>query len=234
MVSWGKFGAFDIGCGNFIDNRSIGGSILGTAYDGLFNPTGLVQQSVANGDPVVYVALNYRIGIFGFAAAKALRDAKSENIGLRDQRAAIGWIRDNIAAFGGDPDNITLFGQSFGGISVGLQLVAYAGRREFLFHKAIMASGGISVNRLDTLSVKNTAEVAETLKCIVAGGTVDDAALDCLRKTPLATLVKVELDQAARSKPSFGFAAFSAVVDGDLIPDQPSKLFQEGQFYKSK
>ena len=27
--------------------------------------------------------------VFGFAASKALQDAKSENVGLRDQRAAL-------------------------------------------------------------------------------------------------------------------------------------------------
>jgi carboxylesterase type B len=177
--------------------------------------------------------MNYRIGIFGFAAAKALRDAKSENIGLRDQYAAMEWVRDNIADFGGDPARITLWGQSFGAISVGLQMVAYGGKRPALFEKAIMASGAISANRSDQFAVQNTAVVAEGLGCTAAGGVVDDHALECLRKTPRARLLKEQLDQATKVKPPFGFAAFSAVVDGDVIPDQPFKLLQAGRFLRS-
>lgn len=211
-----------------------GGAILGEAYDELFNPVGLVQQSVANGQPVLYVAMNYRIGIFGFASAKVLRDAKSENVGLRDQYAAIEWVKDNIAAFGGDPDDITLFGQSFGSISIGLQMVAYGGEREALFHKAIMTSSGISGDRSNEFVRSNTAAVAEALKCTSNSGTIDDSALECMRETPLATLLKVQLAQATKVRPSFGFAAFTAVIDGDLIPDQPYKLLQEGRFSKRK
>ncbi|KAI9711925.1 MAG: hypothetical protein M1812_007079 [Candelaria pacifica] len=210
-----------------------GGAILGDAYDGYFNPVGLVQQSVANGQPVIYVAANYRIGVFGFAAAAALRDAKSENIGLRDQYVALEWVKNNIAAFGGDPDNVTLFGQSFGGISVGLQMVAYGGEREALFHKAIMTSGAISSDRSGKSVVKNTAAVAEGLKCTTAGGIVDDAVLACLREAPLADLFEVQYGVATRAKPSFGFAAFTAVIDGDILPYQPDKLLQEGRFLKN-
>lgn len=178
--------------------------------------------------------MNYRVGIFGFAAAKTLRDAKAENVGLRDQYAALEWIRDNIAAFGGDPNRVTLSGQSFGGIAVGLQIVAYGGERKALFHQGIMSSGGISVDRSDTFAVKNTAAVAEKLGCSGAGGTVDDAAVACLRETPLDQLLKAELDQATGVKPPFGFAAFSAVVDGDFIPDQPTQLYKDGRFSKGK
>ncbi len=211
-----------------------GGAILGEAYDGFFNPVGLVRQSIANTQPVIYVAINYRIGVFGFAAAEALRDAKSENIGLRDQYLGMKWVKDNIAAFGGDPDNITLFGQSFGGISVGLQMVAYGGKQEALFNKAIMTSGAISSDRADTAVVKRTAAVAEGLKCTSRGGKVDNAALACLREAPLESLFKVQYEVATQSKPSFGFAAFTAVIDGDILPDQPDKLLREGRCLKSR
>lgn len=66
-----------------------------------FNPVGLVQQAVKNDQPVIYAAMNYRLGVFGFASAGALRSAKSENIGLRDQYLALQWIKENIGAFGG-------------------------------------------------------------------------------------------------------------------------------------
>ena len=39
-----------------------GGFVFGKAYDRFYNPEGLVQESVASGHPVIYVALNYRVG----------------------------------------------------------------------------------------------------------------------------------------------------------------------------
>ena len=70
-----------------------GGSALGTAYDQLYNPDGLIRQGKQNGQPIVFVAMNYRLGIFGFATNHALRKKKHGNVGLRDQRAALEWVR---------------------------------------------------------------------------------------------------------------------------------------------
>lgn len=214
------------------NEHPIGGSILGEAYDGFFNPVGLVRQSIENEEPIVYVAMNYRVGVFGFAAAKVLQENKAENLGLRDQHLALEWIRDNIAAFGGDPSRITLFGQSFGGISVGLQMVAWGGKQEKLFHKAIITSGAISADRNNAFAIKNTAAVANGVKCTDKHGVVDEAAVSCLRNAPLADLLKSNLDVATTVRPSYGFAAFSPVVDGDIIPDQPEKLLTEGKFLR--
>lgn len=178
--------------------------------------------------------MNYRIGVFGFAAAQPLREQKSENIGLRDQRLALEWMRDHIAAFGGDPSRVTLFGQSFGGISIGLQMVAWGGQQEKLFNKAIMASGAISVNRNDAFVTKNTLAVAKAANCTNEHNVVDDSTIACMRGLPLSDLNKHNLDVAMKVKPSMGFAAFSAVVDGDMLPEQPLKLLNEGKFLPSK
>lgn len=86
-------------------------------------PDGLILQSIENGTPIIHVAINYRLGVFGFAQSAALKADKSENAGLRDQRLALEWIRDNIDAFGGDPEKITVHGQSSGGECI-LVLVA--------------------------------------------------------------------------------------------------------------
>jgi carboxylesterase type B len=76
---------------------------------------GLVQQSMENELPVLFVAINYRVNIFGFADSDALRSSKSLNAGLRDQRLALEWVKENIEYFGGNPDRVTIFGQSSGG-----------------------------------------------------------------------------------------------------------------------
>ena len=78
----------------------------------------------------MYVAINYRLNIFGFASSPALKNEKSLNTGLLDQRLALQWISQYIAAFGGDPKSVTLFGQSSGGNGIGQQLTSYGGKGE--------------------------------------------------------------------------------------------------------
>jgi para-nitrobenzyl esterase len=93
---------------------------------------------------VVLVAMNYRVGRFGFFAFPALsRERPEENKGnyaYMDQISALQWVKRNIAAFGGNPDNVTIFGFSAGGVSVHSMLASPQARG--LFHKAIVQSGG--------------------------------------------------------------------------------------------
>ena len=177
--------------------------------------------------------MNYRIGVFGFAASKSISAAKKANVGLRDQYLALEWIRDNIAHFGGDPSRVTLFGQSFGGISTGLHLTAYGGERPALFHKAIMTSGSVSGDRSDHYTITNTGVVADELKCTKTPGFVDDSVIECMKEVPLDTIAPLQLALAKKAKPSFGFAAYPPVVDGDFIPEQPDVLLAKGRFLKS-
>lgn len=92
---------------------------------------------------IVFVSVNYRVGIFGFYAHPELTKESginaSGNYGLMDQVAALKWVKDNIAAFGGDPANVTIAGQSAGSMSVN-SLVA-SPLAKGLFNKAIAQSG---------------------------------------------------------------------------------------------
>ncbi len=93
---------------------------------------------------VVLVAMNYRVGRFGFFAFPALSserpDENKGNYAYMDQIAALQWVRRNISAFGGNPNNVTIFGFSAGGVSVHSILASPQARG--LFHKAIVESGG--------------------------------------------------------------------------------------------
>jgi para-nitrobenzyl esterase len=93
---------------------------------------------------VVLVAMNYRVGRFGFFAFPALSSERPKenkgNYAYMDQIAALQWVQRNIAAFGGNPNNVTIFGFSAGGVSVHSMLASPQARG--LFHKAIVHSGG--------------------------------------------------------------------------------------------
>src|SRR5262245_2106414 len=90
--------------------NSIGGASL---YDGGF-------LAAAHG--VVLVAVQYRLGPFGWLRHASLRggpdlsaEDRSGNFGTLDLIEALRWVKRNAAAFGGDPERVTVFGESAGG-----------------------------------------------------------------------------------------------------------------------
>lgn len=121
-----------------------GGFVMGSGSSSMYNGSKLAK----NGD-VVVVTINYRLGPLGFLYLDHLSNDSlkfKNNLGLRDQLAALKWVNENIEAFGGDPNNITIFGESAGANSV-LALMSSPDTKG-LFHKAIVQSaaavGGVS------------------------------------------------------------------------------------------
>lgn len=209
-----------------------GGDSIGQIYDGAYDPSGLVINAAQKGSPVIYVAMNYRVGIFGFAASSALNETDSLNAGLLDQRLALEWVQKNIAAFGGDPDNVTIFGESDGATGVGLQVTAYGGKSPKVpFKRAIMQSGSPGADSAVTTgdSLKHTAALIKIVGCSASSSAAEIA---CLRKFPLAKLlplaVKYEL-----SINSYTFGVFKPVAPSKFIPDSPSRLLASGRFARN-
>ena len=95
---------------------------------------------------VIVVAVNYRLGPFGWLRHPAITSEAADaveasgNFGTLDLVRSLEWVRDNIGAFGGDPWNVTIFGESAGGLNV-LTLML-APQANGLFHRAISQSGG--------------------------------------------------------------------------------------------
>ncbi|RRB11270.1 carboxylesterase/lipase family protein [Larkinella knui] len=93
---------------------------------------------------VVFVTVNYRVGVFGFLAHPELSQESgykaSGNYALLDLIAALKWVQKNAAAFGGNPANVTIAGQSAGASAVNYLTASPLSKG--LFHRAIAESGG--------------------------------------------------------------------------------------------
>lgn len=122
--------------------------IHGGSYvsDGIANPRNWGDKFVKAHPEVVFVSINYRLGLLGFLDLSSLPDGKafsrSGNLGILDQVEALRWVKRNIAAFGGNPDNVTIAGHSAGAGSA--SLLASIDEAQGLFHRAIMQSGSVA------------------------------------------------------------------------------------------
>jgi carboxylesterase type B len=207
-----------------------GGSFwYGSSSEPTTAPEGLIRQSVLNGAPVMHVSLNYRLGLFGFAQSNTLKSEGSENAGLRDQRLAIEWVREHITTFGGDPENITILGQSSGGLAVGMQILAYGGTKPLPFQRGSAQSQsnepGITANfTIDAMTV-----LAQNVSCVSDDIHSPDV-IACLREKDTDTLLKASIATYASDIAHNIGDIWLPVVDGDFLPDAPSKLIADGRF----
>ncbi|KAH6662123.1 putative carboxylesterase [Halenospora varia] len=172
---------------------------FGAGTDPMWDPSNLVLEALTLGKPFIAVNLNYRLGIFGFAATSAMIEAqhgdevRGVNFGLRDQKVGFQWIANNISAFGGDPQRITIAGQSAGGNSTHVHaLEAKLNPSTPLFRKAILQSGAVGCTGPISLA---DAEANWDKLCKVLAVSVDD------KMREFETMLKItvlELLQASR------------------------------------
>ncbi|PVI05202.1 alpha/beta-hydrolase [Periconia macrospinosa] len=208
-----------------------GGFELGSTqmYDG----TSLVRESVENGKPIIFVAVNYRVGGFGFLPGKEILQDGSANLGLLDQRAGLQWVADNIAAFGGDPSKVTIWGESAGAISVFDQMALYDGDNTYkgqpLFRGAMMNSGSVvPAAPVDD----NKGQIIYNAVVSKAGCSSASNTLACLRSVSYKTFL-----DAANSVP--GILSYSTVSlsylprpDGKVLTASPDLLVASGKYAK--
>jgi para-nitrobenzyl esterase len=172
---------------------------------------------------VVLVAVDYRLGIFGFLRSPEL-DAESSrktsgDYGLMDQIAALEWVKRNIAAFGGEPGNVMLFGQSAGSVDTGLLMASPRARG--LFQRALEESGQV-VGLMPT-ATKEESEQAWAPVVRELGET-----LATMRAAPLAAVMKADAD-APKPPPEAFWGHRGASVDGWTLTELPAKTFAEGR-----
>jgi len=158
---------------------------------------------------VIFVSINYRVGIFGFFAHPDLSlesgHHASGNYGLLDQIAALKWVQRNIAAFGGDPANVTIAGQSAGSMSVNCLMASPLAKG--LFNKVIGESGAIF--RGGSASLLTAENAGRNLM-----NQLNVASLAALRAMPAAELLQK------------GQGYWRPIIDGYVLPDAVATIFR--------
>lgn len=169
--------------------------------------------------------------MFGFAQSGALKQEHSENAGLRDQRAAIEWVRDNIKYFGGDGKRITIHGQSSGGLAVGIQLLAYGGEKGLPYQRGICQSQALEPGITKNFTRNAMKMVIEKTKCNPGNGSTESPeVIACLRSKDTQTLYDASADTYTGDIAHNIGDVWLPSVDGDFLPEAPSKLIAEGRF----
>lgn len=119
---------------------------------------GLLEAAEENGQSLIYVSINYRLGLFvrgclyflcvikvaddteqGWLAGVDISEL-TPNLGLLDQQFALKWVQKYIHLFGGNPDNVTLMGESAGGGSIMYHITSPDVPSGALFQRAIPQS----------------------------------------------------------------------------------------------
>ncbi|KAJ0165233.1 Lipase 1 [Colletotrichum tanaceti] len=201
------------------------------------NPATLIAKSQEDGsDGVVYVALDYRLGLFGFISGTEYEEQGGvSNIGLRDQRSALQWVQENIHLFGGDPENVTVMGESAGAGSILHQLTAYGGSSSgggggaAPFRRAVLQSPGFEF--VAGNGSKAAGRYARALEWASHFSNSSVGTLDDLRRLPFDVLDKV--NQVTISTAYWGGFGWGPTVDGDFVPDLPGVLLAQGRFDSS-
>ncbi|KAK7032667.1 carboxylic ester hydrolase [Favolaschia claudopus] len=198
-----------------------GGYISGSAS--IFRGTDIIAQSNRG---VVVVAIQYRLGLFGFLPGAEVKNNGALNAGLLDQDFALRWI----VKFGGDPSKVTIWGESAGAGSVLQHIVANDGNTQPpLFRAAITSSTFLpsQYNYNDRIPEARPllllySEVVSRTGCSSAADS-----LTCLREIDpvIIELVNVAINVAA----FYGTWTMVPVVDGEFITQRPTLALAQGK-----
>ena len=189
-----------------------GAYMRGDACDPIYDGAVFARQGV------VFVSLNYRVGIDGFMF---LPDAPS-NRGLLDQLVALEWIRSHIESFGGDPAQVTVAGGSAGAGAIACLMGM--SRAKGLFSRVILQSPSVATQT--TAEATSSAEAISRLLSVArtAKSLASVPIADCV-----SALARLSNDAALRRSlgmTSRNFFPLRAVVDGDVLVEAPLSALQ--------
>jgi len=226
-------------------------------FHGGLNMHGAGSEMLRQGDgitqsakyPTIFVNMDYRLGIFGWIYGEKGSNV-TNNIGTRDQQAALRWVHENIASFGGDPNQVALQGQSEGAGNIMDHLVSPYSFG--LFSRAIFHSPPAEVWSEES-NRQRTAAILRKMDC---DRDTMQGSIACLRRISAERIWKSDWSPEDLSRNPFSptwlaaagnmlgflikqdpkrainFLGWHAVVDGDIIPDNIHNLISSGNWNK--
>ncbi|KAJ7586969.1 esterase 1 [Mycena floridula] len=197
-----------------------GGFATGNAPQ--YSGEAFVTSSIGRGTPIIYVSFNYRVGPLGFPQGREATAKGLLNLGLKDQLVAMRWVQRNIKYFGGDKDKVTLFGESAGAISLGTLML----NRDMskLARAMIVQSGAPGAPPLFD-GLHRQADWDKFVSFASPNCTDPHSAISsCLNGSE--DVYPAVLATSISDAEQF---VWVPVIDGDLIPDLPSRLYAKGK-----
>ena len=165
---------------------------------------------------VVFVSINYRVGVFGFLAHPELTKESgygaSGNYALLDMIAALKWVKQNIASFGGDPNQVTIAGQSAGAFAVNHLCATPLAKG--LFKGAIAQSGGSVLT--STLRPTTNLQQAENLGIDFAKH---------FKVSSIQDLRKISAEDILKSNQGLSYP----IEDGYVLPSSIADIYSNGK-----
>ena len=188
-----------------------GANMHGYSWEPEFEPSKLAAKGV------IVVSVEYRMGVFGWMATKALSEASSTgtsgNYGLMDQIQSLRWVQKNIASFGGDASRVTIAGQSAGaGDSTALITSPLA---QGLFHQAIMDSSFGAFGTRVTLE-----KTQENCEAYLKEKGYENMTVEELRALPTSAFMNENTP-----KTEVYNKGFSPCTDGYVLTEDPKTFF---------
>ncbi|OTA90876.1 hypothetical protein M434DRAFT_22705 [Hypoxylon sp. CO27-5] len=191
--------------------------------NGKFNPAGLLAAS--GGEPgFIFVAMNYRLGAFGWLGGDEVGADGTVNSALYDQRLAFQWVQKYIHLFGGNKDRVTVMGASAGAGSIMHHITSFGGAKEApAFNQAIMFSPAFAPAPTDYIPTVTLDDLMQMLNV---------SSLHELRSLPSDTLIAANALQIYSHAP-YGSNMYGPSLDGSFVPALPGQLLANGSFHKN-
>ncbi|TYJ55469.1 hypothetical protein B9479_003859 [Cryptococcus floricola] len=210
-----------------------------------YNASRMIAYGQQLDQPVIHVALNYRLGALGWGVGSGFAENNATNLGLRDIKLALSWVQENIWAFGGDAKKVTLYGESAGAVITSL---LYLDPETKLFSQAIMESGAPSTAPIGPanstwenayqalLSASNCSSTSPSTNStasanVLNANTATSTPFDCLRSLSSEQILAAQLSVKSQTEFAASFV-YGPTIDGDLIPDSPHTLLAQGKIAK--